>query len=84
VPDTSGSDRAEDHIDKLRKLPEIEGCDTLEEMLEAVFSDIVSPGICMNDGCDYTVEVEPDQTAAWCRECRSNSAKAAPILAGII
>jgi hypothetical protein len=61
-----------------------EGNDTLEELLEAVFSDSVSPGICMNDGCDYTTEVEPDQTQGWCEVCGTNTVKSAPILAGII
>src|SRR5271170_4508661 len=27
----------------------------------------VSPGICANDGCDYTAEVEPDQDRAGAR-----------------
>ncbi len=69
---------------KLAKLLEIEGYDKLEDLLEAVFSDSVSPGICMNEGCDYAVEVEPDQDRGWCDECRTNSVKAAPILAGLI
>jgi hypothetical protein len=51
---------------KLAALLQSEGYDTLEELLEAVFSDSVSPGICMNSGCDYTTEVEPDQTEGWC------------------
>jgi hypothetical protein len=45
-------------MDKLEKLVESEGYETLEELLEASFSDSVSPGICMNEDCDYTVEVE--------------------------
>jgi hypothetical protein len=53
-------------------------------LLEAVFSDSVSPGICMNEGCDYTVEVEPDQDRGWCEACGTNTVKSAPILAGII
>jgi hypothetical protein len=36
---------------KLAKLLEIEGYDSLQEMAEAVFSDSVSPGICTNDDC---------------------------------
>jgi hypothetical protein len=64
-------------MNKLQKLLEIEGYDAVEDLLEAVFSDSISPGICMNDGCDYTVEVEPDQTQGWCDECRTNSVKAA-------
>ena len=69
---------------KLANLLDIEGYDNLEEMAEAVFSDSVSPGICVNEGCAYTTEVEPDQDRGWCDECRTNSMKAAPVLAGII
>jgi hypothetical protein len=69
---------------KLAKLIEIEGCENVEQLLEAVFSDAVSPAICMNEGCDYTCEMEPDQERGWCDECRTNSMKAAPVLAGII
>ena len=33
---------------KLAKLIEIEGYDSIEELIEVVFSDAVSPAICMN------------------------------------
>ena len=48
---------------KLAKLVEIEGYDSADELMEAVFSDAVSPAISMNEGCDYTCEMEPDQDA---------------------
>jgi hypothetical protein len=69
---------------KLEQLLEIEGYTTLEELLETVFSDSVSPCICTNDGCEYTTEVEPDQDRGWCEVCGTNTVKSAPILAGII
>jgi hypothetical protein len=47
----------------LEKLLEIEGYDALDELLEAD----ASLGICANDGCDYTAEVEPDQDRAGAR-----------------
>jgi hypothetical protein len=46
--------------------------------LKAVFSDAVSPAICMNEGCDFTCEMEPDQDAGYCEECHTNTMKAAP------
>jgi hypothetical protein len=70
------------HTAKLAKLIEIEGYDSIEELMEAVFSDSVSPAICMNEGCDFSCEMEPDQTEGWCDECRTNTMKAAPVLAG--
>jgi hypothetical protein len=69
---------------KLAKLIEIEGYDTVEQRMEAVFSDAVSPAICMNEGCDFTCEMEPDQDAGYCEECHTNTMAAAPILAGLI
>ena len=69
---------------KLAKLVEIEGYETVEALLQAVIGDSVSPAICMNDGCDYTCEMEPDQRRGWCDECHANTMKAAPVLAGII
>jgi hypothetical protein len=69
---------------KLAKLIEIEGYDSIEALLEAVLSDSVSPAICMNECCDYTCEMEPDQDRGWCDECRTNTMKAAPMLAGLI
>jgi len=35
----------------------------------------------MNEGCDYTAEMEPDQDAGYCEECRTNSMQSALILA---
>ena len=69
---------------KLGKLLEIEGYDSVEALMEAVFSDSVSPAICMSPDCDYVCEMEPDQTEGWCDECRANTMTAAPILAGLI
>jgi hypothetical protein len=69
---------------KLAKLLEIEGYGSIEELIEAVFSDSVSPAICMNEGCDFTCEMEPDQDRGYCEECRTNTMKAAPVLAGLI
>ena len=69
---------------KLAKLIEIEGYDSIEALMEAVLSDSVSPAICMNESCDFTCEMEPDQDAGYCEECHTNSMKAAPVLAGLI
>jgi hypothetical protein len=70
--------------DKLAKLLEIEGYERIEDLIEAVFSDAVSPAICMNEDCNFTCEMEPDQDAGYCEECHTNTMTAAPILAGII
>lgn len=54
---------------KLQKLAEIEGFDSTFELLEASIADSVCPGICINPGCEYTTEVEPDCTSGYCEEC---------------
>lgn len=69
---------------KLAALLDAEGYDTLEELLEAVFSDSVSPAICINGGCSHTAEMEPDQDAGHCEACGTETMVAAPILAQII
>ena len=69
---------------KLEQLAEVEGFASVEELLEAASYDSVSPGICTRDGCDYTAEVEPDQTQGWCEECKAPSVQAALILAELI
>ena len=46
---------------KLDQLVESEGFDSLDDLIAATISDSVSPAICMNEGCDYTAEMEPDQ-----------------------
>jgi hypothetical protein len=68
---------------KLAKLIEIEGFDSIEELMEAVFSDAVSPAICVNEDCDFTCEME-HQDAGYCEECHTNTMIAAPVLAGLI
>ena len=69
---------------KLARLVEIEGYEAADDLLEAVFSDAVSPAICMNEDCNFTCEMEPDQDAGYCEECHTNTMTAAPVLAGLI
>jgi hypothetical protein len=69
---------------KLAKLIEIEGYESLEQLLEAVIGDSVSPAISTNADCTYTCEMEPDQERGYCDECRTNTMVAAPVLASII
>lgn len=44
----------------------------------------VMPSICMNEGCDYSTEYEPDQDRGWCECCGTNTVKSAAILMGVI
>jgi hypothetical protein len=69
---------------KLDQLVDSEGYDSLDDLIAATISDSVSPAICMNEGCDYTAEMEPDQREGWCEVCGSNSVASALVLAGVI
>ena len=57
---------------------------TVEELLREATFDSVCPGICMNEGCDYSSEYEPDQRAGYCEACDTTTAKSALVLAGMI
>jgi hypothetical protein len=69
---------------KFKKLVESEGYDDPVELIADATADSVCPAICMNEGCDFTTELEPDQDRGWCPECQTNSMKSALVLAGLI
>jgi len=52
-------------------------------MRDCIF-DSLNPGICKNNGCDYSTEVEPDQGAGYCEICETTSVVSASLLLGII
>ena len=68
---------------KLEALADAWGME-VDELLRHGCIDSVVPGICMNDGCDYATEYEPDQDGGWCEECGTRSVASALILAGLI
>jgi len=80
----ANSSAAEKRRIKLDQLVESEGYDSLDDLIAATVSDSVSPAICMNEGCDYTAEMEPDQDRGWCEACGTNTVASALILAGMI
>ena len=63
---------------------EIEGYENFEEMAQAILSDSVPPAICMNEDCNFTCEMEPDQDAGYCEACGKQSVTSALVLAGLI
>ena len=50
--------------EKLEQLVSDYGFEDALEMGESAIMDSVCPGICMNEGCDYSTEVEPDEKVA--------------------
>ncbi len=69
---------------KLQHLAEIEGFDDVMDLCESAMADSVVSGICINPGCDYTCEVEPDQREGWCEECGTNTVVSCLVLGGIV
>ena len=66
-------------------LCDIEGYDDWIVLAEDSDSHIgVCNAICVNDDCEYTAEMEPDQSAGWCAECNTNTMKSVMVLGGII
>ena len=58
---------------KLMKLCDAAGFDCIDDLLSASITDSVCPAICMTEGCDYTTEMEPDQTEGYCEACGGNT-----------
>ena len=69
---------------KLDQLASDYGFEDVMEMLETAMFDGVCPAICMNPGCNYSTDMEPDQDSGWCEDCCTNTVKSALVLAGVI
>ena len=70
-PNWSEVGRAEEHMPltrqqratKLRKLADLLGFRTIDEMFDAAVTDTACPGICVNPWCEYIATVAPDEQA---------------------
>lgn len=69
---------------KLTELAEAWGYADPMDLIEDYVFDGVMPGICQNEGCDYSTEYEPDQEQGWCESCGTNTVMSASIMAGVI
>jgi hypothetical protein len=79
----------EDILKNLGKLPAALAKNSLEHCLcgradEQLAGDSIAPGICMNDDCSYTIDVEGDQEHGWCENCAENTVVSVLILADVI
>lgn len=68
---------------KLVTLADSWGYDDPLDMVESI-GLLASPGICINRGCDYTIDIEPDNAKGWCECCNTNTVASALVLAGLI
>jgi len=70
--------------EKIGYLLEDWGYDSEEEIINTYISESVVPGICMNDICDYTTDVEPDCSDSYCEICDTNTVSSILVIAGVI
>lgn len=69
--------------DKLNALLANEGM-TEDEFMEEYAMESIVPGICMNPGCDFVGEYEPDQDRGYCEICGTQSVMSGLRLLGIM
>ena len=69
---------------KLDILCEIYGFDDWVTALTYWTIDSVIGGICTNEGCDYTTDVEPDCSSGHCEQCDTPTVQSALVIEGII
>lgn len=57
---------------------------TEDELLKEATFDAVAWSVCMNDGCNFTNQYEPDCDGGWCDECEEGSVQSILIILGVI
>lgn len=67
--------------EKLQQLADKRGIDA-QILIEESLNETLVPGICVNEGCDYTIDVEMDQDGATCIDCNTPTVKSCLVLAG--
>lgn len=70
-------------LEKLKTLADDYGMG-IKDLLDKYAIDSVAPAICINPGCSYTTEYEPDSENGWCEECDTGTVVSAYVLAGLI
>lgn len=68
----------------LQRLCDDAGFDDAIEMAEHYLLESCVPAVCMNDGCGYVADMEPDQECGWCDECQAPSLCGLMVLLGVI
>jgi hypothetical protein len=57
---------------------------SVDELIEEYGLESLVPAICMNEGCEYVTECEPDQREGWCGACGTTTVRSALVLAGMM
>jgi len=69
---------------KIFDIVDIYGVNSVQELIDQFGDDSISPGICYNEDCDYTTEVEPDCSDGYCEDCGTNTVKSFHVILGVI
>jgi hypothetical protein len=56
----------------------------VDEMLQEATFDSVAWGICTNEDCDYSTQVEPDCREGYCECCHTQTVQSCLVLMGMI
>lgn len=67
---------------KAKDLAENWGSPSVDQLVEDNICSSITPGICMNDHCDYTTDVEPDCRSGYCEICHTQSVESILSLKG--
>lgn len=70
-------------MSKIEQLVESEGYESVESFIQNSMNDGTCMGICTNEDCDYTTEVEPDQDSGFCENCDTNTVRSGLVLVGM-
>ena len=71
-------------LDKITELARQFGYDYKRPLIEDNYCSSTVPGICMNDDCNYTTDVEPDCSTGYCEICHNKTVKSALVIEGLI
>ena len=70
-------------MNKIQTLADDWGYSSVNEMIESC-GLLATPAICMNNHCNYTSDVEPDQSKGWCDRCHTKTVTSCLVLAGVM
>lgn len=68
---------------KIRMIAERKNIPIIHLLSESI-TDVVVPGICVNDKCNNIIDVEPDQKQGFCENCKTNTIKSVLIIADLL
>lgn len=71
--------------DKLQTLLDVEGYHSVDDLInDTEFGPMAGvPGICSNDGCEYSNRVDPDGADGYCENCETHTVTSAYMLMGV-